>query len=415
MSGSVTREQLYAEVWAEPMTKVAARYGVSSSYLARVCERLNVPRPARGYWAQLEVGKVVPRPSLPDARPGDELEWSRDGEPRRARRALPEPPAQHQTPPHRTPSRRTRHELLVGAREHFDAAKESHHGYLRPSKRRLVDVFVSRAALDRALRSANALFVALENGGHRVTLASPDQNLRRLPVDERSKGRRDHEEYGSWRPDRATVVYIGTVAIGLTIFELSEEIEVQYHDGKYIPVAQVRPATRRGFLQNGWSHRRDMPSGKLCLRASSPYAVAEWERHWREAKKGELVSKIPEIVRALEIDAVTVAGLVAEGEQRLEAQRREWEAEQERWRREEAEKRRLRAIEESTEELLGIVNDWAVAKRIEEFFADAGQRATRLSDEERATLVERLDRARSLLGGTDALQRFLAWKTPNER
>jgi hypothetical protein len=158
-----------------------------------------------------------------------------------------------------------------------------------------------------------------------------------------------------------------------------------------------------------------MPSGKLCLRASSPYAVAERERHWREAKKGELVSKIPEIVRALEIDAVTVAGLVAEGEQRLEAQRRDWEAEQERWRREEAEKRRLRAIEESTEELLGIVNDWAVAKRIEEFFADAGQRATRLSDEERATLVERLDRARSLLGGTDALKRVLAWKAPNER
>lgn len=34
---SVTREQLYAEVWAEPMTRVAARYGVSANYLARVC------------------------------------------------------------------------------------------------------------------------------------------------------------------------------------------------------------------------------------------------------------------------------------------------------------------------------------------------------------------------------------------
>lgn len=46
---AVTRETLYEEVWAEPMTKVAARYGVSSSFLARVCERLNVPRPSRGY------------------------------------------------------------------------------------------------------------------------------------------------------------------------------------------------------------------------------------------------------------------------------------------------------------------------------------------------------------------------------
>ena len=54
---SVTRETLYNEVWAEPMTTVAARYTVSSSFLARVCERLGVPRPPRGYWAQLQVGK----------------------------------------------------------------------------------------------------------------------------------------------------------------------------------------------------------------------------------------------------------------------------------------------------------------------------------------------------------------------
>src|SRR5260221_5267187 len=49
---SVPREKLYEEVWAEPMTKVAERYGVSSSYLAQICSRLNVPRPSRGYWAQ---------------------------------------------------------------------------------------------------------------------------------------------------------------------------------------------------------------------------------------------------------------------------------------------------------------------------------------------------------------------------
>src|SRR5688572_19949769 len=88
----VDRERLYEEVWAEPMTKVAARYGVSSSFLARVCERLNVPRPGRGYWAQLEVGRAPAKPVLPGARLGDELEWSRDGAPRRVPRALPKPP-----------------------------------------------------------------------------------------------------------------------------------------------------------------------------------------------------------------------------------------------------------------------------------------------------------------------------------
>jgi hypothetical protein len=37
---TVTREKLFEEVWAEPMTKVSARYNVSSSYLARVCQRM---------------------------------------------------------------------------------------------------------------------------------------------------------------------------------------------------------------------------------------------------------------------------------------------------------------------------------------------------------------------------------------
>jgi hypothetical protein len=49
----ISREALYALVWSEPMTRVAERFGVSGSYMARVCELMNVPRPERGYWAKL--------------------------------------------------------------------------------------------------------------------------------------------------------------------------------------------------------------------------------------------------------------------------------------------------------------------------------------------------------------------------
>lgn len=45
----ISREELYKLVWAEPMTKVATRFDVSGSYLARMCTLLNVPRPERGY------------------------------------------------------------------------------------------------------------------------------------------------------------------------------------------------------------------------------------------------------------------------------------------------------------------------------------------------------------------------------
>jgi hypothetical protein len=56
---SVSREKLYEEVRAEPMTTVTKRYDVSSKVLARVFEQLNVRRLARGYWAQLKVGALV--------------------------------------------------------------------------------------------------------------------------------------------------------------------------------------------------------------------------------------------------------------------------------------------------------------------------------------------------------------------
>ena len=47
---SVTRNELYQQVWTEPMTTVAATYCVSSSFLARVCARLKfrVRRAATG-------------------------------------------------------------------------------------------------------------------------------------------------------------------------------------------------------------------------------------------------------------------------------------------------------------------------------------------------------------------------------
>src|SRR5688572_6432102 len=93
MTSTVTREELYGLVWSEPMTKVAIRFDVSSSFLARVCARLNVPRPARGYWAKLAVGKALKKPALPKLQAGDELEWTRGAAlPREAPRSLPKPP-----------------------------------------------------------------------------------------------------------------------------------------------------------------------------------------------------------------------------------------------------------------------------------------------------------------------------------
>ena len=67
----ITREDLYELVWSTPMIRAAEKFKVSGSYLARVCTELRGPRPERGYWAKLAVGKAPHRPALPEPLPGD--------------------------------------------------------------------------------------------------------------------------------------------------------------------------------------------------------------------------------------------------------------------------------------------------------------------------------------------------------
>ena len=107
--------------------------------------------------------------------------------------------------------------------------------------------------------------------------------------------------------------------------------------------------------------------------------------------------------------------LVEEGERQAELERQRWTAQMEQWDREEAERRTAKALKESKEELLGIIEMWATSKRLEEFFADAEHKLKNLAEGERTRSMERLRRARKLIGSTDALERFQSWKAPEER
>jgi hypothetical protein len=61
------REKIYQEIWSEPIQHVAKRYKLSDVGLAKVCRKLNIPRPGRGYWAIKAAGKTTARrPPLPE-------------------------------------------------------------------------------------------------------------------------------------------------------------------------------------------------------------------------------------------------------------------------------------------------------------------------------------------------------------
>ncbi len=53
----ITRKELYDLVWAEPMTSICARFGLSDNGLRKHCKSMNIPTPPVGYWSKLKHGK----------------------------------------------------------------------------------------------------------------------------------------------------------------------------------------------------------------------------------------------------------------------------------------------------------------------------------------------------------------------
>jgi AcrR family transcriptional regulator len=62
----LTRAELFERIWSEPMGAVAARYALTGNGLAKICDRLDIPRPPRSHWTRSASARD-PRPQLPPA------------------------------------------------------------------------------------------------------------------------------------------------------------------------------------------------------------------------------------------------------------------------------------------------------------------------------------------------------------
>lgn len=59
------RDELYEDVWKQPLTALVSKYGVSAVAIGKTCRKLQVPLPGRGYWAKKAHGHPVTRKPLP--------------------------------------------------------------------------------------------------------------------------------------------------------------------------------------------------------------------------------------------------------------------------------------------------------------------------------------------------------------
>jgi len=168
----VDRETLYNEVWTEPVSVVAPRYGLSDVGLAKICRSLAIPLPSRGYWAKVKAGKVMHRVPLPPLKhsvavprglvkvPSEKAavqEATRKTVARVRKEVLPFPPPEEAASPH---------PLVVAASKRLRRRDGWPEGtLLRSAPKEVLNLSVTKDALDRALALTDALIKALENEG----------------------------------------------------------------------------------------------------------------------------------------------------------------------------------------------------------------------------------------------------------
>ncbi|MFT7773257.1 hypothetical protein [Roseateles sp.] len=306
---------------------------------------------------------------------------------------------------------------MAGIKPFFEKTRPSDTGILRPFKRLMVDVMASKEALDAALAAADRLFQALGSRGHRVTIAPNSERFRRAAVDLREVPRKNDYQGSTWSPDRPTVVYIGDVPIGLTLFEMTVATEMQYvGNSTYVPVSTLTQAQRHRYQQSRyWTHTQDKASGRLRLQAYCLSWQVGWVKQWTESKPGQLSTLLSNIVQELETAGPDLARQIEAAKIKADEERRKWE-EEARLRREAEERARQEKLrQESRKELLVAIAAWDEARRVDAYFAEAAAAVDRLDSAARPMLLERIAVAKDLLGRNEPLDLLLRWRGPSER
>ena len=278
----ITREQLYAEVWAEPATKVAERYGVSDVAIAKWCRRMNVPRPGRGYWARKAAGRWVKEVLLPPSRARDDgvsfIDPNRprgDQSRRQRSRASNCLRSRFRFPSYHASSTRLSPRRAARSREHHGSGEGR--GLLTTRGAGCLDLRTCRPSVQRALRIANAIIQALERPGFAVEVAAP------------------LDSQGTQNTFR-TFAVIRDVRIQFSIAEAVEKVERP-------PSDEERAKMRR----NPWHIRGPFfeyrPTGSLSLLIEGDWGRERHRRTWSDGQQQRLEDHLYSFIRGLLISA----------------------------------------------------------------------------------------------------------------
>ena len=341
----IDRKKLYEEVWEIPTSQLAKKYGISDVALSKVCKKLNIPKPPRGYWARKNVGQQVRRQQLAKLRTGQPFEHRlelRSGSPNlneeNADDLSPESKkiiskAKTLVPIHVSKALRDPHPLVQQAAEVLELSRPDDAGIIKPSSKNCLNICVSKDSLRRSLRIMDALIKALLNLDFEVFL-----------------------------PDGSTRISIFNTELS---FGISEETMMKKVEPKDVDL--------NGYYRFGHSRydQKRVPSGKLCLTVHSVryFWGDNMRQNWRDTKHKRLEENLESFVK----------GLIKFAIQKNEHQRRKEETErkklemlkkrEEEARRREELERRIKHEQQKISQLIEDAENWDKSKLIREFVA----------------------------------------------
>jgi len=341
------REELYEKIWKTPIVRLAKDYGISEVALAKICKKLQIPRPSRGYWAKLEFKKKVSRPPLPEISQGEPREcvhyenWKPDfAVDTNSEISRRDEKKRNITVPG---SLDNPHWMVKETRAILKKGRPAETGILYSYDRPCLDVRVSPSSLDRALRIMDALIRGFEADGFSVSIETHSK----APCCVSVHGEKLH-------------------------FLMSEG----YHRTAHVPTREEEAEKRaRSFWE---TKKYDYhPTGILSLRINESWAYGK-RKTWSDSRKGRLEERVGEFISG----AVFIARVLKVERQKREETERRREAE--RLRREEEE--RCRAKEKGRLEVLEQqAAAWSRSERIRAFVGavESGIASIEMSEDQR--------------------------------
>jgi hypothetical protein len=315
----ITREELYEAVWTESVQSLAKALGISDVGLAKICKKLNVPRPGRGYWAKASAARKVLKKPLPplsedqaesyrvslDATQGGSA-WSREALQHLAEEGVKIPTFSLDV------GSTGVHPLIETYRGTIERAGTKVKELI--AEKACLAVIVSPAQLDRSMDLLQRIFAGFEEQGYHPEVLPPD------PRGQNQYG------YSQSMPSR-TGVRIKNVFVAFQLMEAIETLEVP------APVQPTRTTRANVYAPPPRPTYEQVGTGRLILEILDP-APHGMRKRWQDSGTKTIEKGLDSFFRAV----MAIAEHQNEKEQEWERQRNE--EEEAKRRKQEAETRR---------------------------------------------------------------------------